>query len=79
MNGGMYGGPQGPQQQQQINVNPADMEDFTCQCGCMYYQVKIRFKKMSAVHPANQTGRDIMAPLQVVVCEGCGKEPIPTA
>ena len=59
------------QHQQQININPEDLVDVTCdKCGNQTFVQAFLFKKLSAVLSPN--GKDSMIPLQVFKCDECG-------
>ena len=65
-----------PPQGVQLQIDPNDMADVSCEnCGSTYFDVRIKLKKLSSVHPSNPTGQDIVTTGQVLVCAKCGKEP----
>lgn len=66
------GGPQGPPQQQRINVDLSKAEDVVCECGCGYFMEAMRVKKLSML--LSPTGREEIVPIQTLVCLECGKE-----
>tara|TARA_R100001443_G_scaffold115919_1_gene134871 strand:- start:1320 stop:1577 length:258 start_codon:yes stop_codon:yes gene_type:complete len=58
-------------QQQQIQLNPNDLEDIICdKCGCQTFQSVFLFKKLSAV--LSPTGKDTLVPMQTYKCTDCG-------
>ena len=59
-----------PAQQQNININPKDLEDMLCKkCNCQTFEAVFLFKKLSAVLSPN--GKDTLIPLQVYKCTEC--------
>ena len=44
-----------------------------CDCGGVMFEEKIMFKKISAL--ISPTGKEELYPLQVLVCDKCGKVP----
>ncbi len=58
-------------QQQQIKLNPDDLEDVVCEkCECQTFEPVFLFKKLSAV--LAPTGRDTLVPMQTYKCTECG-------
>ena len=63
--------PMGPAAQQQVNINPDDLEDVVCdECGSQFFNEVFLFKKLSAV--LSPTGKDTMVPLKTYKCQECG-------
>tara|TARA_R110002051_G_scaffold324985_2_gene424972 strand:- start:3236 stop:3484 length:249 start_codon:yes stop_codon:yes gene_type:complete len=59
-----------PAQQQNININPKDLEDMLCsKCNCQTFEPVFLFKKLSAV--LSPSGKDTIIPLQVYKCTEC--------
>lgn len=57
--------------QQNININPEDLEDVVCnKCECQTFEPVMLFKKLSAV--LSPTGKETLVPLQVYKCTDCG-------
>jgi hypothetical protein len=44
-----------------------------CDCGGALFSEKIMFKKISAI--ISPTGKEELYPMQVIVCDSCGKIP----
>ena len=67
------------QNQQQLNINPDDLQDVTCEkCESQIFEPAFMFKKISAVLSPN--GKASMIPLNIFKCADCGhinKEFIP--
>jgi hypothetical protein len=62
---------QGQQAQQQLNINPNDLEDMLCEkCECQTFAPAFLFKKLSAV--MSPSGKDTLIPLQIYKCTDCG-------
>jgi|TARA_Y100000310_G_C20053179_1_gene521519 RNase P subunit RPR2 len=58
-------------QQQQVNINPKDLQDVFCtECENQTFNQVFLFKKLSAVLSPN--GKESMIPLQVFKCDKCG-------
>ena len=58
-------------EQQQLNINPNDLEDVICDaCGNQTFSQAYLFKKLSAVLSPN--GKDSLIPLQIFECKKCG-------
>jgi len=59
-----------PTQQQNININPKDLEDMLCsKCKCQTFEPVFLFKKLSAV--LSPAGKDTIIPMQVYKCSDC--------
>jgi len=59
------------QQQNNVNINPDDLQDVVCEkCEGQTFTQVFLFKKLSAVLSPN--GKDSMIPLQVFKCDECG-------
>ncbi len=60
-----------PGQQQQIKLNPNDLEDVVCEkCENQTFEPVFLFKKLSAV--LSPSGKDTMVPMQTYRCTECG-------
>ena len=58
-------------QQQQMQINPNDLEDIVCdKCGSQCFEQTYLFKKLSAVLSPN--GQETMIPQQIYRCADCG-------
>jgi hypothetical protein len=58
------------QAQQQLNINPNDLEDMVCEkCGCQTFKPAFLFKKLSAV--MSPSGKETLIPLQIYQCTEC--------
>jgi predicted metal-binding protein len=61
------------QQQQQLNIDPANLRDELChKCENPYFQQVFRIQSLSALLSPN--GQDIIAPVPTFVCTSCGEE-----
>tara|TARA_R110002096_G_scaffold337554_3_gene530887 strand:+ start:2461 stop:2709 length:249 start_codon:yes stop_codon:yes gene_type:complete len=57
--------------QQQINIDPNDLEDVSCEkCEGQVFVPAFLFKKISAVLSPN--GKASMIPLNIFKCDACG-------
>ena len=59
-----------------INITPEMMRDFktlTCDCGGQLFTTGIVIKKISAL--ISPSGKEEMYPLEVLICQSCGKVP----
>jgi hypothetical protein len=60
-------------QQQSISVNPDDLEDVGCGCGCKLFAQGVVVKKVPATHPMSE-GHERLATLPAdLICMKCGK------
>ena len=58
------------QNQQNININPEDLEDVLCEkCECQTFEPAMLFKKLSAV--LSPSGKETLVPLQIYKCTEC--------
>ena len=58
-------------QQQQVQINPNDLEDVVCdKCDHQTFDITFLFKRLSAVLSPN--GQETLVPLQVYKCSSCG-------
>jgi len=75
---GAAGGPgQQPQQPQQLNIDASTLDTFVCsECSEQLFQNLVVVKKISALNPANTTGKEQFAPMQVLSCTNCGHIPV---
>jgi len=48
-------------------------KQVTCDCGSAMFSEKLMFKRISSI--ISPSGREELYPMQVVVCESCGKVP----
>ena len=68
--GGMPGG------QQQVALDATTLDTFVCSvCGNYFFQNLVVVKKISALNPANTSGKEQFAPVQVLSCTNCGEIP----
>jgi hypothetical protein len=59
-----------PNQGQQININPNDLEDMLCgKCEAQTFKPAFLFKKLSAI--MSPTGKDTLIPIQIYQCTEC--------
>ena len=57
--------------QQQVQVNPNDLEDIVCdECGSQCFEPTFLFKKLSAI--LSPTGQETVIPMQIYRCADCG-------
>lgn len=62
-------------QQQEIPINPKDLENIKCEkCEGIYFEPKLAFKKVSRILTGNS--EDGVHPYEVMICSECG-EPLP--
>ena len=63
--------PNQQQGQQNININPDDLEDVLCEkCETQTFEPAMLFKKLSAV--LSPSGKETLVPLQIYKCTDCG-------
>lgn len=61
-----------PQQNQQIQVNPKDSSPLVCEnCGYDVFLPANKFRKVSKI--LTGAPQDILLPVEVFVCSGCGE------
>jgi hypothetical protein len=60
-------------EQQQISINIAGAPWITCDCGSHLFRSLVMIKKISQFE--SPTMREEQVPIDVVVCESCGKIP----
>jgi hypothetical protein len=60
-------------EQPQIQINIADAPWITCDCGSHLFKSLIMIKKISQFE--SPTMREEQVPIDIVVCDGCGKIP----
>lgn len=58
-------------QKQNININPDDLDDVICECGCEVWAEEYTIKKVSALISPN--GQEGVIPIPKMVCMECGK------
>lgn len=61
---------------QKISLTPDMIKSFktlTCTCGGMMFQSGVVFKKISPL--ISPSGKEEIYPLEVVICQSCGKVP----
>ena len=66
-----------PQQQQQIQFNPAEATIQLCEkhpCTSVYFDRAFKMGIISPLNPRNPTGRDLPVIIPVFVCRSCGYE-----
>ncbi len=55
-----------------INVNPEDLQDITCEkCDGAFFTPCFMIKKLSAFQ--SPSGQEMMFPVQVFKCDNCGE------
>jgi len=64
------------QQEMRINVNPNDLPEVACGCGCKVFAAGVMIRKVSAL--VNQSGKPGILGTQVFYCVKC-HEPIDAA
>jgi hypothetical protein len=58
-------------QEQQVQINPNDLEDITCdKCDSQCFEQTFLFKKLSAI--LSPTGQETIMPMQIYRCADCG-------
>lgn len=62
-------------QPQQVALDASTLDTFVCECGCYTFQNLVVVKKISPINPANTTGKEQFAPVQVLSCTNCGTIP----
>ena len=66
----------GQPQPQQINVDASTLDAFVCkECKCETFQNLVVIKRVSPLNPVNNTGKEMLAPMQVLSCTNCGYVP----
>jgi len=78
--GAAGGGPSPGQQQmgdqQPLNVDASTLDTFVCsECKEYLFQNLVVVKRISPLNPANTTGKEMFAPMQVLSCTNCGHIP----
>jgi hypothetical protein len=69
-------GQQVPGGQPQINIDASTLESFLCpKCQNHLFQQLMVVKRVSPLNPANNTGKEMFAPMQVLSCTNCGAVP----
>lgn len=53
--------------------NVKDAKQVTCDCGGAMFTEKMMFKRISSF--ISPTGKEELYPVQVIVCDACGKVP----
>lgn len=64
------------QQPQRVSLTPDMIKSFktlTCTCGGMLFHSGVVFKKISPL--ISPSGKEEIYPLEVVICQNCGKVP----
>ena len=59
-----------------VQITPEMMKNFktlTCDCGGQLFHTGLVFKKISAL--VSPTGKEDLYPIEVLVCDACGKVP----
>jgi len=60
--------------QQRISIEQLKLaKQIECDCGGVLFTEKMMFKKISAI--LSPSGKEETVPIQVVVCDSCGKVP----
>jgi uncharacterized protein YbaR (Trm112 family) len=63
-------------QPQQLNIDASTLETFVCpNCKNHLFQNLVVIKRVSPINPANTTGKEMFAPMQVLSCTNCGQVP----
>jgi hypothetical protein len=58
-------------QDQQVQINPNDLEDITCDnCKSQCFEQTFLFKRLSAI--LSPTGQETVIPMQIYRCADCG-------
>jgi len=66
----------GGQQPQQLNVDASTLDTFICtKCKGYLFQNLVVVKRISPINPVNNTGKEMLAPMQVLSCTNCGHIP----
>jgi len=74
--GGLGPGQQPQGQPQPLNVDASTLDTFVCEkCGEHMFQNLVVVKRVSALNPANTSGKEMFAPMQVLSCTNCGHVP----
>ena len=58
---------------QQVTINVANAPWIQCDCGSHTFNSKMMFKKISQFE--SPTGKEEQIPIDIVVCDSCGKIP----
>lgn len=58
--------------QQPIRIGKDDMEEVTCECGCKFFKEVYVIRKVSGLLVGKS--EDQYVPMNVLVCDKCGKE-----
>ena len=68
-------------QQMKVKVDPIqaqkmieNAESISCECGADVFSQGLMMKKVSALDPANPTGKSQVVNIPVIYCVGCGKQ-----
>ena len=67
-----------PQQKKSnIDVDPSTLPVEACKkCGSLFFDRKLQFRRLSAVHPKNPTGKDMIITTEAALCT-CGEVYVP--
>jgi len=58
-------------QEQQVQINPSDLEDITCdECTSQCFEQTFLFKRLSAI--LSPSGQETVIPMQIYRCADCG-------
>jgi hypothetical protein len=57
----------------QFNINIGDAPLHPCSCGSYFFKTSVVLKKLSQFE--SPTGREEKVPLDIIICEKCGKVP----
>ena len=60
-----------------IDVDPSSLPVEACKkCGSLFFDRKLQFRRLSAVHPKNPTGKDMIITTEAALCT-CGEVYVP--
>lgn len=69
--------PNEPEQaQKEISISETKVQDCP-KCGCQTFVQAFKWGKLSPVHPANDSGKEMMIAFPTWACSQCGVEPQP--
>ena len=56
-----------------LNIDPSTLPSLLCTCGSKYWRQVLQMKELSAVNPANTSGKSGVIPVQYLICALCGR------
>jgi len=56
-----------------MNIDPSTLPDKVCACGNIFFDEKLGFKTLSAIHPANDTAEEQQLAYKALLCTECKK------